>query len=327
MPNPTITAPAAPSVRTAADIEAELSALPKPGDREIDRTDLGGGDAPATSAHSAPTPTPTPVELEATGKGWVPKDQYSGDPAKWVDAATFVKRGERFVKNLEREVSGLKRQLADFEGTRAEIMAFHKELLDKKNGEITALISQLKVQKSEAQSIGDHELAVQLEDRIDVLKDQQKEVKALPPTSTAPPQPTQQTDPILEAWVEDGNEWFRDDSKLRAYALEVGQEIAKEATDAGAPLRGLKFLKAVRARMEEDFPKRFAAPAPTGSPAPAARTSPVSGTSSSSPHSTSSAPGQFTAANLPSEDLALMRLYISKGWTTKEKFLQSYNSR
>ena len=37
------------------------------------------------------------IEQEAITLGWVPQDQFKGDPAKWTDAETFVARGKEKV--------------------------------------------------------------------------------------------------------------------------------------------------------------------------------------------------------------------------------------
>lgn len=308
---PTPAAPAAP--RSAAEIEAELATISDP----IDPPD----DAPAE-----PTPAPDAAavaatlaaETAATQKGWVPKDQYKGDPAKWVDAKTFIERGERFNKNLQKEVEALKKQIAEFEGTKKAFAKFHEETVAKKDAEIKSAIAALRVQRSEAQADGDHEGAVAIEDRIDLLKEEQASLKqaakdapaAAPPASNGP----NPTDPVLMEWIEDGNKWFNEDTQLRDYSVAIGENLIK----SGTTLRGRKFLDEVRRIVEENFPRRFKAPAA------APRASGAEGASSTR---TSSNSGGRTEADLPPEDRALMKQFIKEGWTTKEKFLSGYFSR
>ena len=47
-----------------------------------------------------------PVEQEARTLGWVPAEEFKGDPNRWVDAETFVERGHTVMpilrKNNER---------------------------------------------------------------------------------------------------------------------------------------------------------------------------------------------------------------------------------
>jgi hypothetical protein len=303
-----------PTIRTAAEIEAELSTLQDPVELDLPPVD-----------DDVPAPTPADLarlesETAAGQKGWVPKDQYKGDPTKWVDAKTFLERGEKFNLNLQREVAALKSKLESFEGTRKAFAKFHEETVAKKDEELKAAIAQLRIQRSEAQADGDHAGAVAIEDRIDLLRDEQKAIKAVvvePPPAAAAPGPNL-GDPVLQEWIEDGNAWFESDTKLRDYAVALGEAMIK----GGTPLRGRKFLDSVRAKMEEEFPRKFRT-----ATAPGARPAGAEGSSSARSAGSSSGTGGKTEADLPAEDRALMRQFIKEGWTTKEKFLSSYFSR
>ncbi len=294
--------------RTAADIEAELLSLPSERDLELQELD-------------PPAPTPPQDESEATArrKGWLPKSEFSGDPSKWVDAKTFIERGDNFNKNLQREVAALKQKLADFEGTKTAFKKFHEETLAKKDKELQAAINALRVQRSQATQDGDHEAAIALEDRIDELKSERAafkkvEVEQQAPAATAA-NPAGIHAEVMNEWIEDGNSWFREDAKLQAYAVAVGEDLIK----SGEQLRGRKFLDKVASIVAEDFPRKFRqrqAATPTASPVEA----------SSAP--SRAVPGKrYSEADLPAEDLRLMKQFIKEGWTTKEKFLAGYFSR
>lgn len=297
-----------PVIRTAEEIEAELRTIEEPLTDTEEEND--GPEFEAARETAA-------AEDEASRKGWVPKDKYRGDPAKWVDAKTFNARGERFATNLQREVESLKAKLESFEGTKAAFVKFHEDQMAKKDTEIEEAISALRVQRTQAIREGEDELAVQLEDRIDLLKDQQKEVKALP---VVPETPKDKIDPQLDnplviEWIEDGNQWFKDEPKLRDYALALGEDLIKN----GETLRGRKFLDKVAGLMAEEFPRKFKQSQPA-----AGRNTTVE--SASGGRSTTVAGGK-TERDLPPEDRALMKQFIAEGWTTKEKFLASYWSR
>src|SRR5260370_13868990 len=105
---------AQPVTRTAAEIEAELASI------NNNTADLGTAED-STELDIAPS---NDYESEASRQGWVPRDKYRGDAAKWVDAKTFVERGERFASHLQREVASLKQKLEDFEGTKAAFVKF-----------------------------------------------------------------------------------------------------------------------------------------------------------------------------------------------------------
>jgi hypothetical protein len=74
-------------------------------------------------------------DAEARENGWRPKEEFPGDPAKWVDAKTFMDRAEEVMPLLKAQNAKLKRKLEDmskdirratahFEG--AEKRAFEK---------------------------------------------------------------------------------------------------------------------------------------------------------------------------------------------------------
>jgi hypothetical protein len=80
-------------------------------------------EAPATAPQSAAEADPAPsAEDRALTMGWTPKEQFKGDPEKWVDAETFVKRGEEFLpflkannRRLEQEREKDKKQIERLE--------------------------------------------------------------------------------------------------------------------------------------------------------------------------------------------------------------------
>lgn len=290
--------------------------MPTP--QEIENDILGADDAPeldlpgdADDHDGTPDPRVAASESEAGRKGWVPKHLYKGDPKKWVDAGTFLDRGERFNKNLQREVESLKSELASFKGTAAKFQKFHEETVERKNGEIKEAISALRVQRAQALSDGDAQLSVELEDRIDLLKDQQKEVKEI--ETAAPPPPDPKDNVVLQEWIEDGNPWFQDEPKMRDYALELGTQMRK----AGDTRQGRVFLDSVTEQMQKDFPRYFRQK--TGRQGASAVDNGDAGGGAGSARS-------HSARDLPSEDRALMREFIKQGVTTEEKFLKSYFS-
>lgn len=252
-------------------------------------------------------------EREASSRGWVPKDQYKGDPTKWVDAKTFNDRGKRFNSNLQRELEAVKRELQQFKGTAAAFAKHQSELLEQKDKDLKDAVRALKVQRSQASREGEDELAVELDDRIDALNKQRDDLKKVETQPQAPADgvPNPANDPVLLEWIEDGNSWFQDDPKLAKYAVALGEEMLRN----GETSRGRPFLDKVRAAMEQDFPRKFRQPEePTRIPREAVATG--GGRAGGS--------GSYSERDLPAEDLALMKQGISEGWTTKEKFLKGY---
>ena len=297
--------------RTQADIDRELSEIESATAGKFD----ANGEPIVQQSSGEPTAEQKAAESLAGSRGWLPKAQYKGDPAKWVDAQTFNERGERFTANLQREVSELRETIKEFQGTKEAFKKFHDETIAKKNAELAETIKQLRIQKSEATREGDHEVAIALEDRIEELNKTKEAVSDVEQkqeggAKASGPNPK---DPVLQEWIEDGNQWFDTDPALRSYAIALGESLIQN----GETVKGRKFLDKLRGLMAEEFPRKFAKKETTP---------PAGGKVSGSDSNSTGQGGGKTEADLPPEDLALMKQFIKAGWTTKEKFLAGYFS-
>lgn len=322
-PAPASGAAPAPATRTEAQIEAELASIDEAA-RALAIADL---DNPPASGSSAPKPGEHDYEYEARRKGWKPEADYTGPEGKWVDAKTFVERGERFTKKLESEIVSLRSKIESFEGTKAQFRKFFEEQMAKRDKEHAEAISALRLQRTQAIREGDDTLALELEDRIDATKEQQRALKAEATEAAAAQNAPATTDPtnaesnpVLLEWIEDGNSWFQKDEVLTKHAIAVGNELRKQ----GEKSVGRVFMDKVGAQVRADFPRRFKALE----------------TATASRHSTTDGAGQGGTGNasagsyngkterdLPAADLAIMRQFIREGLYTKEQFLKSYFSR
>ena len=118
------------------------------------------------------------VEKEARLFGWVPKEEFRGSETDWVDADTFVKRGKEINpilrKNNEllmKKLDEKAKEIDDIKASVEEFKKFQKEAYERKQAELQSEIASLKVQKKEAIAEGNGDLVVQLDDRLDELKD------------------------------------------------------------------------------------------------------------------------------------------------------------
>ncbi|MFV2058128.1 MAG: hypothetical protein ACC707_16805, partial [Thiohalomonadales bacterium] len=64
------------------------------------------------------------IEERAFKMGWVPKEDFKGNPDMWRPAADFVERGETMIPFLNRRIRGLEQQQAD------KVKEFNKDLGD-----------------------------------------------------------------------------------------------------------------------------------------------------------------------------------------------------
>ncbi len=298
-------------------------------DEEITLNDIDAAlhakNAEAEGGEGVVIQTPDPVEVEAEAeasrKGWVPKDKYRGDPAKWKPASQFLEDGKRYNKTLETRLERLERENEELKRSGKAFAEYHEQQMQAKQNEIDTAIKQLRVEKSRATADGEHTLAVEIEDRIELLKE---EKKGLAPTPTPTEERKGKQPPedsvnslVVREWVEDGNDWFDASPELRQYAFDYANTLVNSTS-----IRGRKFLDMVAEHMREEFPRQFAKI--EGKQAPAARRNDqVEGAVASG---NDRAGGKYTIHDLPPEDLALMRDFVSKGWTTPDKFLKNYFS-
>jgi hypothetical protein len=322
MPNPNDQIPAGGTGRTAEQIEAELSSIDNAAREQM----LADANPPADGKPAVKTGEPD-YEYEAARKGWKPEAQYTGPEGKWVDAKTFVERGERFTKKLEGEIDTLKKQVQAFEGTKAQFRKFFDDQMAKRDKEHTEAIQALRIQRSQATRDGDDELAIELEDRIEATRKQQQALKteateaATERTEGASVAAGNEPNPVLDEFIADGNQWFKDDEALAKHAIAVGKQMRAN----GEKAIGRKFLEMVKEQVRDDFPRRFKEiDAANGTQQ---RQSTTGGAGNGGNGSGNQGYQGKTERDLPPEDLQVMRQFIKDGLYTKETFLKSYFSR
>ena len=181
------------------------------------------------------------VEQEARSQGWVGKEEFRGNEDEWVDAETFVKRGKEILpvlrKNNEKLLQRLAKAEKDAEEARnvaRDFQKFQKETYERKAQSYEAEIAQLKQAKKEALSQGDGDRAVEIDDKIDNLKEEVTAAKA-EATKAATPPPS--LNPELNSWLEK-NEWFGTDKRLTGVANGIGEALRAE----NPALQGQAFL-------------------------------------------------------------------------------------
>ena len=294
-----------PIQRTEADVAAELADV----DAALARQ--AGGDEPSDPP-AGDAESERLAERDAGKKGWVPKDKFKGDPARWKPASQYLEDGRRFQKDTERQLEELKGKYADLERTGQAFAKFHEQAMAQKDQELADAIKETKQRARQALRDGDDDLADTLDDRVELLQKERQDLKK--PEAKAEPE-IRQPDPkgnlLVKEWVEDGNEWFEQDAELRQYALDIGNEMRR----GGETAQGRRMLDLVAERVRADFPRRFGKSKPVES-RPANQVSGDAGTGAGG--------GGYSIHDLPAEDLALMKDFIAKGWTTKEKFLKNY---
>lgn len=196
---------------------------------------------------------PSEAEVKASRLGWVPKDEFKGNPDTWRDAEEFLQRGEEIHGYLKKDLEKLQttltqkdREIDEIRRTMAEFQKFHNETEARA---YTRAIEQLKQAKVTAIEQGDGAKVVELDDQISQLKEAQKkpaiEVK-------------QEVDKVNQEYLDwlPNNRWYLEDRELQELAEGFGEAIKKRNPD----LVGKAFLDEVTKKVKSVAPEKFENP-------------------------------------------------------------------
>lgn len=244
------------------------------------------------------------VEAQAREMGWVPQDQFRGDTAKWVDAPTFVKRGEEVMPLLKANNKRLVSELDQLRGQLTETQALVRagqeaiDALKENQTEFTKAAVQrtkaeIRVALRAARESQDVTAIEELEEQLDDIRDTEREIKSKPPAAApAPAQPRQ--DPEFISWQRD-NPWFGkqtgEDARRTAYVIAEAQALRSDPENKG--LVGRAFYEKAAANVDA-----ILNPRQTNSRV-------ESGTGGGSEGSGKGSPGKKTYRDLPAEAKAV----------------------
>ena len=157
------------------------------------------------------TSTESPVEEAARGQGWVPEEEWDGDPTQWRDAQVFLERGEYF-KTMGSQKKQIDKLNAVVENI-ASIQAATRE------DERQRVLQELSEKKVSAMEEGEFE-------RVATIDNEMNKIRSEP--AMAVPNVQGQNEELYTqnkiAEYIDNNQWYRTNSDMRQYAdsLAVG---------------------------------------------------------------------------------------------------------
>lgn len=237
----------------------------------------------------AAAPVEEAAEDRALTMGWVPKEQFKGDPDKWVDAATFIKRGEEFLpflkaanKRLERELETVKKSMREFAEfhTKTEARAYERALKD------------LEARQEAAAAAGDTQ----------AVKEITKEIVGLAKEVSAPK--TNANKDVVEEWKAE-NAWYDKDPVMRGAAFEIANELVEQGITDPA-----KQLAEVTRRIKAEFPHKFENPK-RREPGAVEGNTPVARRGKS-------------RSDLPPEARSTMDRWVKQGLITEAQYIKDY---
>lgn len=188
--------------------------------------------------------TPSANEVEARSAGWVPKDEYSGDENKWVDADEFIRRGPLFEK-----INSTSRELKEVRKALDQLKVHHASV---KETAYKEALADLKAQKREAFIEGDPDKIIDIDDQIATVKEQQR-VHDANRKAEVEQAATGDIHPEFAAWTS-RNTWYTSSRPMKAYADTLGTELAASG------LTPSEVLKRVEVEVKKEFPHKFVNP-------------------------------------------------------------------
>jgi len=183
-----------------------------------------------------------PVVEQALAQGWVPKEEFQGEPHKWVEAGEFLRRGELFSKidHQSKELKDLRKALQNFQEHHSKV----------KETEYNRALETLKAKMKAANRAQEYEVADEIEAQIEEV---QAEAQAYKQEVSKVVDEAQTIHPEFAAWVS-RNPWYANQRHMRTYADEVG------VTFRQAGLSPNEVLKKVEEAVRKEFPTKFTNP-------------------------------------------------------------------
>jgi len=247
-------------------------------------------------------------DARAREVGWTPKEQFKGDPDKWVDSSQFLERATNNMGMLKKNndalhanVQSLNAQIKDMQSTFGEFKDFHRQSVEtaKNQGYRTAREELLAEQRTAVEA-GDTDAFDRLETKKQNLdKEYNKPVEQ--------PKPV---DPVNDQWRNE-NPWYETDPELTIEANAMGAYVNQRYPNLTGRAFYDKVTEEVRARNPSKFvnPNREAAAVVDeggASPSPRKRMS-------------------QTYENLPPDAKAACDKYVASNLLSKEDYLKEYD--
>ena len=250
-----------------------------------DENDLAVSDvstAPAADDGPYPEPVEPPAiepqrpgmsdaEKQAYAKGWRPLAQYRGAPGTWVDAETFLRRGEEtlaFVRRdlrqanekLERSATETRELRGLIEGQAKVIQRLEEQNRRSEQAGYERAIRELRAKQRDAASSGDLVTYDQIGEQISEVEERKAAASApvpeVPPPPPAPqPTPEMQPNvvpPEIEEFLE-ANSWYGRDMVLQNAMRAAHLELIESAP----ALSLAENLKRAKERVMAQYPGKF----------------------------------------------------------------------
>lgn len=229
-------------------------------------------------------------EQAAREQGWVPKEDYQGDPEKWRDAKEFVERGELFGK-----IDSMGKELKETRKALKMLQEHHSKV---KETEYKRAVDELKALQKKHLEEGNSDGYLEATELLTDLKAEQKAREVV--EATTPKQTGQ--DPRFTEWVGQ-NKWYNQDQELREFADVIGLGYAQQHPG----IDPAEVLKYVSTQVKSKFKDKFQNPN---------RSKPNSVEGASTPRAGKE------SFQMSEDERKVMNTFIRTGIMTKEAYIE-----
>ena len=177
------------------------------------------------------------IEERARQQGWVPQEEFRGPEDNWVDAETFVERGENSNAILRERMAKLERELIETKKTSQDFLEFHKQTEARA---YQAARDDLVKEQAKAIEGGDGDAFAKLEKDKQALDTEHAQKSA--------PSPEMQPEFID---FKSRNSWYESDPDMTAFADGISGRLLQEG------YQGKALLDQVEVRAKQAFPHKF----------------------------------------------------------------------
>lgn len=207
-------------------------------------------------------------EKQAKAMGWVPQEQWKGDPEKWTDAQEYVERGEQVLpilrannRRLNDDILTLRNQndtlQQELAATRSIVQGLEKNFNESLERQLKEQRASLKASLKEAVEDRDVDRELEIRDQLDNLTEAERASKAkqaenkkkLDSQNPPDPKPQPKLDQNFEAWKRE-NPWFDGDSAEDRRRTKAVVRAAEDLRDDGDTSTGMEFYNKALERAE-----------------------------------------------------------------------------
>lgn len=181
-------------------------------------------------------------EDRARRMGWVPKDEFRGDPDKWVDAERFVERADSELPVMRENLKRMERKYQQMERTLSE---FREYASKSEQRSYERALQQIKAEQRKAVEEAD----------VERYEAAQKQYESIQKELSEKQRGPQELPPEFVEWKAE-NTWYDRDAEMTEYANSQGQYLGRTKPH----LVGAAFYAEVEKRVRLEFPEKFENP-------------------------------------------------------------------